>query len=762
MFEKLKNFLKQKQKGQSLFFVAASTPIICAFVGVAMDFGWLYLNQSRLQNAADAAATAGAKSLLEDEMPLSDYSYANLIANTDSGLQEMQEKNIISNRTKNKGTTSKPEAGDSIAKYYAAYSLQDWLGSTKTKLVTTDNVGLDSSGYENVKFESTLYGQNNNDYAALYYTVKLSTKLEHLFGGILEYFGLEKLPAVATASVKITHIYETDQYDDPSNTYPHGPSLYDQMKKKEKDETYATWEDIVVAKNGSSTQANNRSVLTGGASYTSGNSYRTEVSLLNGNGFKSGKGNPASAGVDQTAYDDLFIDYQGEMNKGMSLGIDVDLDVSKTSGNWDYGNTLSNNLQYSYRIHFPVCINIAYPIRSGKKPPDSLYAFIEQEPIVRTVTRSDGSTYNRGNMSSVRQIIISANKANTNTDTDRPIVFFYEGPEIATKKENSAVYDGDDDYVGVRPFLPVILNLNANFRGIIFAPNNPVVINGNGYKLEGFVVGKSFKRLKTAADFESEGYKSTTYNGVKTYIHKDNLTKTSVPSGYVSIKALINGNWISCYVQNGQWYSRSSNPDYTQYAQINYNNDTGKYAFFDKILLPVTYNNKTYYISADTKRYSLVNSESVTYSGSVDTVNINNVFISSGSTITQKVNDMYISNTTYTYTETFVGNNSGKTKTKESTMAVGDVQFVDISTVTATKDSEGNWTETPGDAESFVEEDDSVRYDYVSIFNLSQSSTYNSFLNVGLVNYTYLAKNEFGANTSHDMFFTTKRSKHID
>lgn len=788
MLKRVRSFFKSKQKGQSMAIIAAAAPILCAFVGAAMDFGWLYINQSRLQNAADAAATAGAATLIADEMPLSDYSYTTFIANTDSGLVEMQEKNIISTRTKDQTTsvtkdnvtTVYPAAGDSIAKLYAEKNLQGWLGTDKTRLIATDEVGRDSQGYENIKFASTLYGQNNEDYAALYYTVTLSTKLEHLFGGIIEYFGFEKLPSVATAAVKISHVSEPRSQVVDSD-YPHGPSLYDQMKAKEKSETYATWEDVKVAKNNNSTAANDRSVLTGGASYTSGNLNRIEMSILNGDAFSSNKSNPTvRSSTDQKLFDDLFIDFQGEMNKSMWQGIDVDLDVSKTSGNWDYGDALASNLQYSYRVHFPVCINIAYPIRTGKAAPDCLYAFIEQEPIVRKVIQSNGTSYNRGNMSSIRQIIISANVANTNTSTDRPIVFFYEGPEIATQEENSAVYDTDGDYKGVRPFLPVILNLNANFRGILFAPNNPVVINGNGYKFEGFVVGQSFKRLKTSSDFANTTYASGsdkgkpayisfTYNGGKGYAGVKDWQElnSSSTSGYTSTKIEFNGVWLDGYIRNGQFYSRDENPDISQYARISDSSTSKRYAFFKDILLKTTLDGKNYVATYTGKFYVPVSEEKVTYTGKVSTVSITSgdgsqtVYTSSGKTITQKVNTMYISGTPYKYTATYLGSKTEKVKTRELTMAVGDVQFMDIGTVEQVKDADGNWTETPGDSTSFTD-DDKVRYDYVSIFNLKSDSTYNSFLNVGLVNYTYLAKNEFGANTSHDMFFTTKRSKNID
>ena len=125
-----------KQKGQSMIFFAISAPITMAFIGMAIDFGFLYLNQSRLQNAADAAAKAGANSLIGDEMPLSDYSYTVFVPNSDSGLQELIADNIISNREKDKSSSytgsdkviyAKPVAGDSLAKTYAKNILQEGL-----------------------------------------------------------------------------------------------------------------------------------------------------------------------------------------------------------------------------------------------------------------------------------------------------------------------------------------------------------------------------------------------------------------------------------------------------------------------------------------------------------------------------------------------------------------------------------------------------------------------------------------------------------
>ena len=803
MLKRLRDFFKSKQKGQSMIFVAALAPFAALFVGTALDFGWLYLNQSRLQSAADAAATAGANTLVGNdtmpETPLSDYHYTSLVANTDSGLNAMKTSNIISTRSKDGTSTNGRPAGDSVAKVYAQYHLQNWLGSEKTKLVTSDDVGNKYDGNsnlvsENIKFNSVLYGTNSDDYEALYYTVTLSTKLEHLFGGILETFGVGKLPAVATSAVKITHVAERSNVQSDSD-FPHGPSLYIQMKEIESSKTYPFWESISkqTSKSGSTLNANDRAIITAGASYQLGNLYRTETMDLNNYGVNSGavdsyvrsQHNYSNLQVD---WDNLFIDFEPDV--GVNLGgSDYDLYQVASSGH-KLADTLgvANDAKRYYRIHYPIMINSIYGVRATKQPPDSLYISIEQEVGIKYVTYSDGSQGSRSsNSNTVHQIIISNNIANTNAATDRPLVFFYEGPEVMSKSEASSsglsIYDGDD-YVGIRPFLPVIFNLYADFRGILFIPNNPVIINGNGYNFEGFVVAREFRRLKTSDDFETEKSSS----GKQKYVHFnypqyqnnkwDNTTLnayaeintlkdvSSLPSSfyassynystsnqkYVKIQAYINGTWKDAYLQDKQYYSNPSVK--TDKIQINYNGDTNKYAYPTMILFPIEYNGKKYVATPDSKFYVKVDSEQVTdYNSSVQ-----------GSFTNLNIAEMYISGTSYEYEETYY-NVNGETKTKTTRMCVGDVAWMPVTTVDATTDSDGNYTETPGDASSF-QSDDALRYDYMSIFNLDESSTYNSFLNVGLVNYTYLSKNEASSTSSsaksHDMFFTTARSKHVD
>ena len=811
MFERLRKFFKSKQKGQSVIVFAASAPILCAFMGMAMDFGWMYLNQSRLQNAADAAAIAGAKTLVGDETtpetPLSDYRYATLVANSDSGLITLKEGNVISSRSKNGKSSTGSLAGDIVAmKYAEKYNLQTWLGSDKTQLVTSDDIGrqYDSSGNlvsENIKFNSVLYGPNTEDYEALYYTVTLSTKVDHLFGTILEYFGIGQLPAVATSAVKISHA-----------PIVHGPTLYDQMKKIETEKTYPFWESISreTKKSGSGLDANQRAIITSGASYQATTLYRTEAVDLNTYGVNGSSADSYTrskhSSTEQINWDNLFIDFEPDAFVNLE-NVDYDLNelayskygLSDTLGDSSYSDATFSDAKRYYRIHYPIRINSTYKVRNyapyNKEPPDSLYIMIEQEVGIKTVTYSDGGTYTRGhNSNSVHQIIINNNVANTNENTHRPLVFFYEGPEVLSKEEANAanldIYDGDD-YVGVRPFLPVILNLNADFRGIVFAQNNPVIICGNGHKMEGFVVAREFRRLKTAADFQSEKdssgkqkyvnfnyvqYNSSTgkYDTTSKNAYAEISTLKDVSSSpssftassydykksnqkYVKVQANINGTWIDAYVQDGQWYTSPATK--SDKIQINYNGDKTKYSYRTMLLFPFTYNNKTYVATPDSKFYVKVTSERVIdyTKGSTSSTDTNWDY--------QSVPTMYVSGTSYNYEETYY-NVKGETKKKTTRMAIGDVAWMPVTTISATiSATSGRYTESPDDYTSF-QDDDALRYDYVNTFNLKSSSVYNSFLNVGLVNYTYLSKYEASstktATQSHDMFFTTYRSQHID
>ena len=119
----------------------------------------------------------------------------------------------------------------------------------------------------------------------------------------------------------------------------------------------------------------------------------------------------------------------------------------------------------------------------------------------------------------------------------RPLVIFYEGPDRALTED----YD-DTDITGNqskspketypnltrRPSQPVVLNLQADCRVILFAPSSPVIIKGNGHMLQGFVVAKNF------VDFATSGAKQVTENGLTFYTDEyGNVQTTNLPQNAI-------------------------------------------------------------------------------------------------------------------------------------------------------------------------------------------------------------------------------------
>lgn len=301
-----------------------------------------------------------------------------------------------------------------------------------------------------------------------------------------------------------------------------GKNTYTDEEIAELAEQYAESAVVKAADDAAVAPANDRSILTCGAYYKAGTHHRVELSELNGFGMSaSRRKNPEKgaiigaennytskkSSVNHDTFDDLFIDFQAEM-KGTKNNADIDLGKTyneKYQWVWDYGDMLPEMEQCNYRIHFPIDVKHVYPVRTrsdGKKyPPDPLYIRIESETVLNSkyYHTPTGLTLNRSNMSSVRQIIININEENFNANNDRPLIFFYDGPEKGTVNQSDGKPIKGES---VRQSQPVILNLNKDFRGILFAPNSPVVINGNGHKFEGFVVGKYFTQLMPESAFE--------------------------------------------------------------------------------------------------------------------------------------------------------------------------------------------------------------------------------------------------------------------
>ena len=216
-------FRKIKQYGQVLVFYALLVPLLLLFVAVGMDLGWYYLNVSRMQNAADAAAVAGAWKLLGDEETLSDYNDVLLIDFVPAHFLKDPENNnlpIISTRSK--------AAGDVEAKDYVKKNL--------APNGTWDNNTIPDSYDKRINtltFDSQLYGRGYDEelYGIMCYQVILEEDVKHFF--MSGWF--DPMKAKVQAVAKIT-------------PYARGPNLFEQTKVIAERETYETWDHIRAAK----------------------------------------------------------------------------------------------------------------------------------------------------------------------------------------------------------------------------------------------------------------------------------------------------------------------------------------------------------------------------------------------------------------------------------------------------------------------------------------------------------------------------------
>lgn len=136
-------------RGQAMTLFGLLIPLLFMFVCLGLDLGWYYLNVSRLQNAADAAALAGAQELAKDTENFSDVKGIFLV------------KNYL-------GTADDTDisAGNAVAEIYADKNLS---GNDSGKLTNSWTNG-------NVTDIETLYKDYDGNF---YYVVYLVENIRH-------------------------------------------------------------------------------------------------------------------------------------------------------------------------------------------------------------------------------------------------------------------------------------------------------------------------------------------------------------------------------------------------------------------------------------------------------------------------------------------------------------------------------------------------------------------------------------------------------
>ena len=172
-----------------------------------------------------------------------------------------------------------------------------------------------------------------------------------------------------------------------------------------------------------------------------------------------------------------------------------------------------------YRVHSLFNVNTLFKVRDGCLD-DPLYCRIESEPYMREPTP-------------IRQIVLNINVSNM-ADQYRPLFFYYDEPETESGGAGAAAAQ------------PVILNLNADFKGVLFMPDVPVVINGNGHKFEGFIVAKEFRYLDRNSGTKVKY--SLTGNTDRTY--RDNLIRVNPSTGDVYSTRVTDAKAYDIFMKN--------------------------------------------------------------------------------------------------------------------------------------------------------------------------------------------------------------------
>lgn len=547
MIELLKNYFKQR--GQVSLLFALLMPIFLLLLGVVLDLGWYYLNVSRLQNAADAAAVAGAQALVEKES-FSEYKSISLVGRYPGRISDEY-------RPADNSVQESIEDVNTVAEKYVSKNLEG-KNSNGSKIDYWTKTSYES--------EQGLYEKDNN----LYYVVKLQEEIRHFF--LPGWFNDMNAPVTSIAllskqvSEKEPVVVEPPQPEviNPEDEkpirssgtgaeiqLPEGTNILIEMYKLEDVSAIRNWEWQNWYKNSSVTYSQTVPVeylrgtmveptkaykeLTGKDIYggkwneyqdktkdTTRNDYTQKVvHFNNGDLYRTETVSVYAGSSDETKADTGSSRYsEGELD---SINLDFHPDINSNAlknhqftEDWDIGyptpegktleamqnKSRSSTDGHKFRIHSTFNFTTPYKVRASNKydvkknPEDVLYVRIESEPIIALPFVKNQATEHTV-YSTVRQIILNINQSNYNTESQkyRPLMFFYDGPEKI------------DEDSHVRDSQPVILNLYADARVILFAPNSPVVINGNGHQMHGFVIAKEFRYLTTEADYMKVGDK---------------------------------------------------------------------------------------------------------------------------------------------------------------------------------------------------------------------------------------------------------------
>ncbi|MBD3878112.1 MAG: Tad domain-containing protein [Quinella sp. 1Q5] len=593
------------RRGQVAVFYALMIPVFFFVGGVGLDLGWYYLNVSRLQNAADAAVLVGANDLVEREKinnvdnPLFKYKIKLVNKYPADKFATDEEGNPLIN-TLPSDKVAREYAMKNLAASDLIYAPPKFFSVAQAATVEPFKDGY-TRGNPEVKMTTRLY-QYGEDY---YYVLHLTEDIHHFFIGFLPDMEAPVVAVAKLQGQTIIFDANGGYFENKDTTEEHSPidwtkdftsyekgkPLHDPKSDKEKVLFKGYWttradvndlpegtqvptykdglplteiftkatasnqhDDILMdflrGKTGSitfyaiwqGTPFNNKTLWEQMQYLIAKNVYNdywyAAKNKYGENPYQNSFTYLAKYDVNgEVAYYTENIDlstkdkWDAKRNIGESTHYYIDFYQSDRS-ELKLGDGVSKNDYGNIRrTHSLFNVDIAYPVRTvnGKKiyGEDPLYCRIEAEPY------ESEKTY-------IRQMVINVNVDNTDDDK-RPLFFFYDGPDGRTAQQTGGGEHQSNRDLKPDMAKPVILNLNADFKGVLWMPDIPVVINGNGHKFEGFIIAKEFRYLDTTqgtqVEYSTKGRKTPSAGDPKSKIRINPAT------GDVYSKVAENNSW---------------------------------------------------------------------------------------------------------------------------------------------------------------------------------------------------------------------------
>ena len=512
---------KQAEKGTVIVFFALMLPFLILFAGMAIDIGRSYLHKSYMQNAADMAALAGVEKVSGKK--------ASLIAVTDvPALGQLT-------------TAESSRNADAEADKFLTLD-NDGKWKTGRSNVTTE-LRKESNASQNKtpnnpllkKWAPDYYNNNGSNY---YYKVELTDDMDFPFAKMF-------LPEVLMPKdwkVKV-EAWAKSKNDGRDNGSPflEGIDLLTQMKEVEDSHIFSTFQDweahikVPAGYNGNKRDYMKEISFTNKGPAYNADGTRSEIFNMDGtasinNNLRSllvnykpdfASTSKLTGNWDYDAIDNMTVAEARAYLYDLGIGLQLTnwrivgangVALEESEGGYSLWGKFYDKLEKKFgqavateimlaRIKSIVNVIEPYAVRNLSALPASeiSYDVYTDEPnkIDPLFIRLESEEYNTGSGSNwvtntVRDISINIKADNTEKDMYgdykyRPMIFFYDGP---------VGEDEDGDGIGERgkgrKSRTVTLTLEEDFRGILFAPNSPVHVEGNGHKFQGIIIAEKF------------------------------------------------------------------------------------------------------------------------------------------------------------------------------------------------------------------------------------------------------------------------------